>query len=390
MGFRSEITRRFQNRNAATAWRVVFFFIAIWGVCLALAGRGMDLGLYIDAAGNFIQGLPVYDIEKTYQYMYLPSTCYFFIPLTVLPLKLAVLIWNLLTVTTLFLIARQTVEWLESKGNFQKVDRAVLIACLVLLQSIYLELFYGQINIVILFLLVTSLSQAGKKPYLSGFLFALAVSLKPPALVVGFVFLWQRQYRVLLIAFLGMGLLWLPVLLRYGWTGTVGLVENWRLVVSKISSRWVLGYNNQGLVTLLLTWLLAPSANQVDTTTIMVAQLMGLGLLIGPIVILRPKQPAFIFLVILAGALLSPLAWIANFIFAFPLLCLGLSVHEKRMRQIAWLVAILLVLLSLTVQQGLLGKPLWRMVLKTKPYTITALLLFGSMLWYNRRSKANV
>lgn len=389
-------TRVVTGRNL---WYLLLGLLALWGVILAIGGRGHDLAIYLRAAGRFFDGTAIYIPEDGLMpYKYAPATTWLFLPLTVLPFQLASLVWNLGSIAALGFAA----VWIgkgrdsspEPNGRGLEEFWPKFLATLALIQPIYFLFFYGQVNGVLLLLLMLSARAAERdKPVLSGACFALAVMFKPPTLIFVLFFLLRRRYKPLIFAVLGVMVLWLPVLLRYGPAGSVDLVRSWLEVVARTTPPWVLGYNNHGLPTLLLHIFTPGNVRVPSSLAIAAAQLAGLVIFAAPLLWLRPPAQMLVAFLCFGSALLSPHAWISNYVLAWPLLYLGLTFSRRVARWLVFGVAVLLVLMNLVIHQGFFDVPLLKKVLATRLYSITMLLLLFSMyysVWTRRGHREQV
>ena len=387
------IARLLTGRNL---WCLLLGLLALWGVILAVNGRGHDLGIYLRAAERFFDGTPIYVPEdRLMPYKYAPATTWLFLPLCVLPFWLATLIWNLGSIAALGFAANWVSRGTDPPPESNEPGAGSLgdfwprlLTTLALIQPIYFLLFYGQVNGLLLLLLILSAHYAERdRPVLSGVAFALAVMLKLPTLVFVLFFILRRRYKPLLYALLGMTALWIPVLLRYGPAGALDLARSWIDVLTQTTPAWVLGYNNHGLPTLLLD-IFTPGTIRVPSgPAITAAQLAGMVIFAAPLLWLRPPVPMLVAFLCIGSGLLSPHAWISNFVLAWPLLYLGVTHPDRIARSLVRGVAVLLVLMGLVVHQGFFEVHLLKKVLATRMYAIAMLLLLYSMyfaVWTKR------
>src|SRR5262249_5958066 len=122
-------------------------------------------------------------------------------------------------------------------------------AALALAGPIGTVLFYGQVDLLLLGLLVVAAAAVQARDG-GGTALALSVLTKPPAVLAGLYFLGRRRWGALVFA-AGVVLLVCAVfVLRSGVTGLVWETSAWRELVERSTLEWVTGPNPQGLPTL--------------------------------------------------------------------------------------------------------------------------------------------
>ncbi len=138
-----------------------------------------------------------------------PTAVLLALPFGVLDYPTAHLAWNFLSLALLFVSLQLIIRQLEIR--FHALDLLWLVPLLLLCTPFMLHLYLGQINLLILALLVGTWSaERSNRPLLAGFLLGTATVIKlfPGLLVLYFVLL--RRWRVVLAA-LGSGLAWTAV-----------------------------------------------------------------------------------------------------------------------------------------------------------------------------------
>ena len=303
---------------AALAFWALLFGLAAHGIFLAAHGPALDFGIYCRAALRFLHAQPLYPEEDgPWVFKYAPAAAFFFAPLALLPVRLANLIWNLSSVAALGLSARALSLQADPRGW----PRTRLFALLALAQPLLLELRYGQVDLMLLALLVFAIKHSRDRPALSGLLAAAAILLKPPALLVLAVFALRRHFRAIGATALSAAALWLPVFFRYGLHGTRVLAASWIETLARTTLPWALGANPQGLPTVLLgalrSFQLEPSPR-----TLLAAQGFALLVFTGVLWRVRDSAPRLLVAACAGAALLSPLCWRANLVLLFPMLAL--------------------------------------------------------------------
>ncbi|RKH07791.1 DUF2029 domain-containing protein [Corallococcus sp. CA047B] len=347
--------------------------------------RGVDFRVYLTAAERFREGTDLYRAEDgTMPFKYAPVTAPLFLPFTAVPPRAAVALWNLGSVLALAAVSVLTRRAAPAPGEAAAWPWAPVLATAVLLPAFSFEFFYGQVDAVLLWLLVVAAVGAERgRVWSPGAAFAVACLLKPPAALLGLFFLARRHWRVVGTTALFGVLLVMPTLIRYGWEGTLSQVHDWTRTLARTTPPWALGHNPQGLPTLLLSLVLPPESLP-PAGAMTLAQAVAVGLFVVALLWARPGPVDLLAFGCLGVTLLSPLAWRANYVLAWPLIRAALEGRSRSGQALVALVALTGILVSETV----LGAELARSVLLTRPFAwaYTALLL--TLLWQTRRRGA--
>lgn len=375
---------------ARLAWGALLAGLAILAVGKALHPRfTVDLNVYLLAAERFTDGTTLYQaVDGTMPFKYAPAVAWLFVPLAMLPGKGAALVWNLASLGALVWVARLFSSSFALKTQADEVRTlwARVGATFALGQPFFFEMHYGQVDLAMLLLLVLAAHRAEKgSSAWAGLCFALAILLKPPAAIFGLYFLVRRHFRVLVYT-VGVGaLLWLPVLARYGVGGTLEQVAAWRTIMAATTPPLALQYNAQGLPTVLLG-LFYPALSIPPALAMTWAQLGAIGLFLAALWLFRPSKAFFLALLLMGTAWLSPLAWRANYVLAWPLLLIVLSSENVKGRRLAWVLAGLLTVQSVLLHDWILPVRWLRMAMVFRPFALGFLPLFALGLYLGRDS----
>jgi hypothetical protein len=374
--------------SAAPEWAFLALLLALAVLAVALGQhprRGIDFRVYLLAAERFLAGAELYPVsDGPMPFKYAPLTAPLFLPFTLLPARAAVALWNLGSIVALGALA-----WLGSRAEPGPGERAPwrwapVVATLALVPAFHLELFYGQVDGVMLLLLaLTAVGAERGRTWGPAAAWALAVLLKPPAVLLALFLIARRHWRVL-PASVGIGLLLaVPSVARYGLDGLLVQIQAWLETLARTTPPWALGHNPQGLPTLLLS-LVLPTDVEPSGSALTLAQGVALGIFVALVAWSRAGPVELLALCCLGVTLLSPLAWRANFVMAWPLLR---ATAEARTRGGLALIA-LAGLTSVLTSDTVLGAEVARDVLMWRPYALvfTALLLWTA--WQSRRAAA--
>lgn len=375
------------NPRAIMAQRAFLLLLLGLAVLAVVLGqhprRGLDFRIYLAAAERFVAGADLYPVsDGPMPFKYAPPTAPLFLPFTLLPVRAAAALWNLGAVIALAVLARLASRAEPGPGERAPWPWAPALATLALLPAFHLELFYAQVDGVML-LLLALVAVGSERGHIWGpaAAFAVAVLLKPPAALMA-LFLVARRHWQVLAASAAVGLLLaVPALAHYGLEGLLGQVRAWLDTLARTTPPWVLGHNPQGLPTVLLS-LMVPGDSVPSGSAITLAQGLALVLFVAVVAWSRAGAVELLALCCLGVTLLSPLAWRANFVMAWPLLR---ATAEARTRGGLALV-VLTGLTGVLTSDMLLGAELARDVLMWRPYALvfTALLLWTA--WQSRRA----
>ncbi len=347
--------------------------------------RGLDFRVYLLAAERFLAGAALYPASDGFMpFKYAPLTAPLLLPFTLRPARAAAALWNLGSIAALAVLAHYASRAVPGSGERAPWPWAPVLATLALLPAFHLELFYAQVDGVMLLLLALAAVGAERgRTWGPAVAFALAVLLKPPAALLALFLLARRHWRVL-AASVGVGLLLaVPSLARYGLDGLLTQTQAWLDTLARTTPPWALGHNPQGLPTLLLS-LALPEGTVPSGSALSVAQGLALILFVAVVAWSRAGPVELLALCCLGVTLLSPLAWRANFVMAWPLLRVAAEARTPGGLALLVLAGLTGVLTSDTV----LGADAARHALLWRPYALvfTALLLWTA--WQARRAWA--
>lgn len=253
------------------------------------------------------------------QYKYSPGSAVFFSLIALLPQEAAKFIWyalELILLSAVFVISYDVLpDKLKKKGVI------IGFSFLILLKFTAREIELGQVNILIIFLLLMVLMAVlNKKETRAGVFWGVSLLFKPYALVFLPYFLLKKRIKLILIgiAVVLVGL-FLPSLF-YGIKGNIIVLGEWQQSLSLSTSPLFDVYGNASLHTFFMKIL--PFDN-LDLAWIFI---LGSALLLGAAVLWmmwegkrgsheKPEVLEFSFLCILIP-LLSPLGWYYNYLYS--------------------------------------------------------------------------
>jgi hypothetical protein len=299
-------------RRDRLRWAVGLLFLAL-GVALALNPRRcIDFTVFRTAGARWLAGTSLYRGEDgPMPFKYAPPVAVLLAPLALLPRAAGAVLWNAGSVLMLLLCLRRLPR---VDGVPDGPDGSW--AALALAGPIGTVLFYGQVDLWLLGLLVLAAAAVSQRDG-GGTALGLSVLTKPPAVLAALFFAGQRRWRALAMATGVVVLACARFALRVGGGTLLREGSAWRLLVERSTLEWVTGPNPQGFPTLLLDvagWLGARPTAQ----GLALAQLSAM-LFFGALVLARREDPGASFrMTCLSVAMCSPLAWRANFVLALP------------------------------------------------------------------------
>lgn len=199
---------------------------ANWG----LFDGGGDLDVYRKGSWHVLSGLPLYDfpVDKKLFYTYTPFSAVVFTPLELLPAEPDRHFWLALNLVVLTAVVVQSWRLLGYRVDRRLVGVSVLVALgCVFLEPVRTTLFFGQINLILMLLILCDAVGAGRsRSRFAGIGTGLAAGIKltPLYFVAYFLTLRQRRVAVTAVATFAatvvVGLVLLPRDSLTYWTGT--------------------------------------------------------------------------------------------------------------------------------------------------------------------------
>lgn len=157
--------------------------------------------MYHKAGGRIIAGEELFRPleDGFYRYKYSPTAAVLFIPLAFFPLHWATIIyWVIQSALVIagFHLALQTVHPDPGRERPAAINNTIIIAALILATSIWDELSLGQVNLLLLAMLIAVAYLFNRnRPLLLSFIWALSLFIKPYGLIFIPYFLMKRRFR---------------------------------------------------------------------------------------------------------------------------------------------------------------------------------------------------
>lgn len=189
----------------------------------------VDFEVYYKAGARALSGENLYRPEEDgfFRYKYSITAALFFIPLSILPLFTAkVVYWFLLTFVMIF---GYRLLWVLTARPFQtKIYYPLLLTGILGLVATELELHLGQVNFIILSLLLSAAyCYQHQKQYFTALLWAISIFLKPFGLLLLPYFIVRKEFKLVAYFVAVATLLFFIPIVFYGWNGLWEQTQLW-------------------------------------------------------------------------------------------------------------------------------------------------------------------
>jgi hypothetical protein len=341
-------------------------------------GKMPDFEVYWTAAVRARGGEALYRIEDGhYQFKYLPAFAVLAIPVGLLPLEIAKTLWFAGSVALLVAAIALSITLLP-----QRMKPPWMIAAIVVLAMGKFyghELVLGQVNVLFTVVVLMALHSVtvAREP-MAGLLFALAVVVKPYAVLFAPWLAARRRFRAI-AAFLAalLAVLALPVTL-YGLDGTVALHLEWWRTVAESTAPNLTNADNVSIAGMYSKWFgdttfvrpLVIATSLFLITGAAFAVVRGRGL----------RQPHVLegALLLTLVPLLSPQGWDYVFLVSTPAIALLANYEERLPRLLRVLAAAAILIVGLSLYD-VMGRVNYAVFMSMSVITICFLVIVGAL-----------
>ena len=301
---------------AIVAGLLFALFIAVFVV--NAAEKMPDFEVYWRAGARAAAAEPLYRSEdEHYQFKYLPAFAVLAIPLALVPLATAKAVWFSLSVLLILFVLGLSVRLLpECRRPLMPL---VAITLLVMAKFYGHELVLGQVNLLLLAIVLAAVHLATKRRDIAaGLLIALAIVIKPYALIFLPWLAAIGAFGAFASAIVGTAAALLLPSLLYGADGTVQLHVAWWRTVTDSTAPNLLNPDNVSLAAMYAKWFgISSSATALAATTTLVLLAVA-----ATVVALRRRAPSAngleAALLLTLMPLLSPQGWDYVFLLGTP------------------------------------------------------------------------
>jgi hypothetical protein len=228
--------------------------LAIWVFIYKAAPRMPDFEVYWRAASRAAHAEPLYRAsDGHFQFKYLPAFAVLAIPLGFLPLTTAKLLWFAISVALVVALLGLNVRL---PPDLRIPPRWLVFFTVITFGKFYAhELVLGQVNV--LFAVIATyalLAMKARREAEAGLLVALAIVIKPYAVLFIPWILARRQLVSILSVGAGFAIALVLPVIRYGVTGTIDLHREWWRTVTETTAPNLSVYDNISLAAMFFRW----------------------------------------------------------------------------------------------------------------------------------------
>jgi hypothetical protein len=358
----------------------VLAIVSLVAVFTTRVSRKMpDFDVYRTAGARALLAQPLYRAEDGhFQFKYLPAFAIFAAPLAMIPAPAAKGAWFAASAVLMLVLLGLS---LRAMPEIHLPPALLVVITFLAMAKFYAhELVLGQVNLLFAVLVVLGIVwlRGGRDPG-AGLLFALAVVVKPYALIFAPWLATRRNRTAFVTMVAGLLLLLLLPAAKYGWDGNLRLLGDWWQTVTSTTVPNLANADNVSLSAMFTKWL-GP-----DSPARILAAVTGaiLVLLTGVVIAGRGNLPAPEALegslLLLLIPLLSPQGWDYVFLIGTPavmLLVNNLRSLPKELK-VATIVAIAVVALSIF---DLMGRSAYSLFMRLSVITVCVVLEVAALI----------
>jgi hypothetical protein len=236
------------------ALTALFAALAIWVFVYKAAPKMPDFEVYWKAASRAALAEPLYrDSDGHFVFKYLPAFAVLAIPLAGVGRDTAEIAWFASSVILLVLLVTLAIRL---PAEQRKTVRWLATATVVIFAKFYAhELVLGQVNILFAVVAVAMLlSIKHGRELAAGALVALAIVIKPYAVLFLPWLVARRQLASIASSALGLVIVLLLPAAMYGWGGNIALHQEWWRTVTETTAPNLSVYDNVSLAAMFFRW----------------------------------------------------------------------------------------------------------------------------------------
>lgn len=350
-----------------------------------------DFGVCYKNGQRIIRGETLYRLSDGHlQFKYAPVSALIYAPLALLPYEAAKVIWYVLELCLL-----SAVFWISYKLLPLRLKGPWFVlgfSFLALLKFIGREIELGQVNILIIFVLIMMLKTAVKrKDVRAGVLWGISLFLKPYALIFLPYFILKKRLRFVVtgVVVLIVGLT-LPVL-AFGFKGNLLVLKEWAFTLSRSTPGQVAAGDTASLYAFL--WKVLPGHPDFWTMFLWLVIGSAAGVVFLWMMGEGRKRDLNMPEILEAGFLMilipffSPLGWNYNYLYSVLAVVLILNYWPKFPRAWKYILAVDLILIGATIQE-VLGRALFRFYTYNSLVVINFLIVLSGLAYIRAKKLA--
>ncbi len=351
---------------------------------LRLSHRLPDFEVYARAASRALAGESLYRPDDGHWlFKYLPAFAVVVIPIALLPLKVAKGIWFLATVAILVPFLRMTVAILPER---RKPTWVLVVATIVVMGDFYgHELRLGQTNLLLATAIVAAvLAMQQRREMLAGALIAVAVVLKPYAVLLLPWLLARRKRGAVVAATIGMLVVLLLPVARYGFQSAVQLHVDWWHTVTTSVEESLLNIDNISWLAMYTRWF---GSGQVAQTLTMITIVAALAAAVD--VFQRRRAVEFpelleASLLLTLMPLMSPQGWEYTLLTATPAVMCLVNYSDRLPPILRRVTVVALAVIGLSIYD-LMGRAAYTAFMQASGVTVAFFVVIAALVTLRRR-----
>ena len=366
----------------------VLALVSLVAVFTTRVSRKMpDFEVYWTAGARAAAAQPLYrESDGHYQFKYLPAFALLASPLAALPLPAAKGAW--FTASAVLMVTLLGLSLRVMPALRRSPVLLVVLTFLAMAKFYAHELVLGQVNFLFAVLAVLAVVwlQKGRETA-AGALLALAVVVKPYALIFA-PWLATRRRRGALAAMIG-GLLLLLLLpaARYGWDGNLQLLRDWWQTVTATTAPNLLNQDNVSLSAMFAKWLGPGSTAGLLAGAAAFVLLLLAGIVMAGRGLLRKPETLEVSLLLMLIPLLSPQGWDYVFLIATPAVMLLINELPSLPRELRYATIAAMVVVALSIFD-LMGRDAYAAFMRLSLITVLVVMEYAALVTLRFRRAA--
>ncbi|SIR96019.1 glycosyltransferase 87 family protein [Williamsia sterculiae] len=333
---------------------IVPYDTPFWG----LFSNGLDLGVYRDGARTVLDGQKLYEAKLlgVMDYTYTPISAVLFMPVALIPLGLARVLWTVAIFVALYSVIVLAFRRLGYRVTWQlRVVAVSLVVICTLLEPVRSTIWFGQVNVFLMLLILWDLLRDSARTRGIGVGIAAGIKLTPLVFVLYLLVVRRpRDAAVAVAGFVGtivIGFVVLPGESTTYWSGTF-------LDSNRVGRPDTLG--NQSIRGAIANLAHTPDPNVLLWIALAAVALFA-GLYTAWVAHRHDRELLALSIVGITSAVVSPMSWGHHWVWVVPLLVIALDhvLHARTApRGVLTLGAVLILLCSMLAWRTYLGHPI--------------------------------
>lgn len=190
-----------------------------------------DFQVYYRAGNRLLEGKPLFKViaDGHYVFKYSPTFAFFSIPLSILPLQVAKIVYWLILTTVFALILKKSSQYFVTKWNVSKSQQGLAIVTFIAMAMHFLrEIDLGQVNLLLtcIYFYAGFLFYKGSKNA-SVLMLAATLFIKPFALIFIPLLIIEKEYNALLVYSIGVLFFFFIPMIVCGIPNLMSLQSQW-------------------------------------------------------------------------------------------------------------------------------------------------------------------